>query len=204
LRYTVYENVDENVDWRGYSLDEQANVTITAHGHTLEGLLEGLHSLVVYANDTFGNMGASATVHFTVDTIPPNITEVSQIPTEDNVLSTDEVRVNATVTDETSGVKKVTLTYTTGGGTIRYIDMTNLEGNVWTATIPAYPEDTNVTYEIKAEDNAYNIITTGEIFGYEYQYAVIPEFPSLIILPLFMITTFLAILFYRRKHTILH
>ena len=33
-------------------------------------------------------------------------------------------------------------------------------------------------------------------------YPVIPEFPSLIILPLFMIATLLAVIVYRRKHTV--
>jgi len=199
LNYTV----SENVSWTGYSLDGQANNTIVGNT-TLGGLLDGSHSVVVYANDTVSNMGASSTVYFTIDTTPPNITDVSQNPTENNVLPTDEVKVNATVTDDISGVKQVILNYTNGNGTWITASMTNLEGNIWNATIPSFPYSTNVTYVIMAEDNANNTITTEEVFGYEYQYHVIPEFPSLIILPLFMIATFLAIIVYRRKHTILH
>jgi len=49
-----------------YSIDNQANVT--ANGNTtLVGLVEGSHCLVVYANDTAGNSGASETVYFTVE-----------------------------------------------------------------------------------------------------------------------------------------
>jgi len=129
---------------------------------------------------------------FGPDTTPPNITDVSQFPFKNNVLPEDEVQVNATVTDDLSGVKQVTLNYTNGNGTWINVDMTNLEGNVWNATIPKFPYCTNVTYAIIAEDNADNTITTGEM-GYEYQYHVIPELPSFIILSLFMLFTLIAV-----------
>ena len=57
--------VNEKTSWIGYSLDDQENVTITGN-IPLTGLPEGSHNIVVYANDTSGNMGASDTVHFTV------------------------------------------------------------------------------------------------------------------------------------------
>jgi hypothetical protein len=50
----------------GYSLDGQNNVTVTGNV-TLSGLSVGLHNVTVYANDTLGNMGASATVAFNVE-----------------------------------------------------------------------------------------------------------------------------------------
>ena len=137
-----------------------------------------------------------------IDTTPPNITGVSQSPTKNNVLPEDEVKVNATVTDAVSGVERVTLNYTNGNGTWAIAEMTNLEVNIWNATIPAFPHGTNVTYTIMAEDKANNTITTEKLFGYQYQYEVIPEFQSLLILPLFMIATLLAVIAYRREHTI--
>ena len=176
--------VSEATTWMGYSLDGQANVT-TAVNITLSSLPDGWHHVAVYANDTAGNMGASSTVYFTVDTTPPNITEVSQTPLENNVLPEDEIEVNATVTDDISGVKQVTLNYTNGNGTWIIVDMTNIEGNIWNGAIPNFPYSTNVTYVIEAEDNANNTITTEEM-GYEYQHQVIPEFPSFLILPLFV------------------
>lgn len=57
--------VNEPISWIGYSLDNQANVTIMGNT-TLNNLSEGLHQIIVYANDTYGNMGASQTVYFTV------------------------------------------------------------------------------------------------------------------------------------------
>jgi hypothetical protein len=189
--------VDEPTDWMGYSLDGQTNVTITGNT-TLIDLLDEVHYVAVYANDTAGNMRASSTVYFTVDTTPPNITDVSQTPPENNVLTEDEVKVNATVIDELSGVKRVTLDFTNGNGTWITVDMTSFEGNVWNATIPAFPYCTNVTYVIIAEDGVNNIITTEEM-GHEHQYHVVPEFLSAMIMLLFTIATLLAVLLYKRK-----
>jgi parallel beta-helix repeat protein len=53
------------VNWTGYSLDGNQNVTITGNT-TLTGLSSGLHNVTVYANDTYGNMAASETVTFTI------------------------------------------------------------------------------------------------------------------------------------------
>ena len=58
-------SVDEQVGWMGYSLDEKANVTFTGN-RTLNGLKYGSHSLVVYANDTVGNMGTTGNINFTI------------------------------------------------------------------------------------------------------------------------------------------
>jgi parallel beta-helix repeat protein len=57
--------VDESTSWIGYSLDNQPNVTISGNT-TLEGLSVGQHSINVFANDTFGNIGSSDVVSFTI------------------------------------------------------------------------------------------------------------------------------------------
>ena len=57
--------VNKPVVWLGYSLDGQINVTVTGNS-TLADLSDGLHNVTVYANDTFGNMGKSETIAFTV------------------------------------------------------------------------------------------------------------------------------------------
>ncbi len=59
--------VSESASWIGYSLDGQANVTITGD-QTLSALSDGSHSLIIYANDTAGNSGASEMVHFSIET----------------------------------------------------------------------------------------------------------------------------------------
>lgn len=55
--------------WIGYSLDGNANVTIT--GSTNISASDGQHSIVIYANDSTGRTGASDKVYFAVDTLSP-------------------------------------------------------------------------------------------------------------------------------------
>jgi parallel beta-helix repeat protein len=57
--------VDKQVNWTGYSLDGKQNVTVTGNC-TIANVTNGVHSITVYANDTYGNMGASEIVTFTV------------------------------------------------------------------------------------------------------------------------------------------
>lgn len=59
--------VDEATSWIGYSLDGQANVTITGNT-TLSGLSDKAHSLIVYAKDTDENIGASEMIYFSIET----------------------------------------------------------------------------------------------------------------------------------------
>jgi N-acetylneuraminic acid mutarotase len=61
-------NVDKPVNLACYSLDGKQNVTIIGNT-TLTGLSNGLHSVTVYANDTYGNTAASETVAFNIS--PP-------------------------------------------------------------------------------------------------------------------------------------
>jgi len=187
--------VDEFTSWMGYSLNGQANLTITGN-MTLPTLSDGWHHVTVYANDTFGNIGF-ATVYFTVDTTKPDITNVVQDPLTD-ILPDTVVKINATITDATSGIEQVALNYTAGDGTWIIVEMTNLEGDIWNATIPAFPYGTNVTYVIMAEDNAGNTITTTQL-GYEYEYQVVPEFTLPIILMTLVISTSLIAIISRKK-----
>jgi len=57
--------IDFNPSWIGYSLDGQANVTITGN-ITLMDLSYGWHNIIVYANDTSGSMWSSVKVHFAI------------------------------------------------------------------------------------------------------------------------------------------
>lgn len=64
--------VNEPVSWMGYSLDAQSNVTIIGNV-TLPGLSYGSHSIVVYANDTAGNIRASETIYFSIEPFPTTL-----------------------------------------------------------------------------------------------------------------------------------
>jgi N-acetylneuraminic acid mutarotase len=69
-------SVNRATNWIGNSLDDKENVTIS--GDTiLSGLTDGLHKLIVYINDTFGNTISSDIIQFSVDTKPPIISVLS-------------------------------------------------------------------------------------------------------------------------------
>ncbi len=63
-------NTDKAVNWTTYSLDGKGNVTITGNV-TLTDLSNGLHNVTFYAEDTFGNIGKSETITFTVEKPEP-------------------------------------------------------------------------------------------------------------------------------------
>jgi hypothetical protein len=60
---------DESTLWIGCCLDGKTNVTV-AGNTTLNGLVDGSHSILVYANDTVGNIGASETIYFSIEPFP--------------------------------------------------------------------------------------------------------------------------------------
>jgi hypothetical protein len=60
-----------------YSLDGQRNITISGNS-TLTGLSSSQHNITVYASDTYGNMGASQAVIFTI-TAPFPIVPVAAV-----------------------------------------------------------------------------------------------------------------------------
>jgi len=68
-------------------------------------------------------------------------------------------------------------------------------------TYKVFVNGTEVPYDLLLCSN-----TTHSYLGFSYNHStqeviVIPEFPSFLILPLFMIATLLAVLVYRRKHS---
>ena len=72
--------VNRSVDWMGYSLDNQANVTIEGNV-TLSGLSSGWHNITVFAKDEYGNVGTSETTPFTVAAAPVSRPPINAIAT---------------------------------------------------------------------------------------------------------------------------
>ena len=70
--------VNKPVNWTGYSLDGQDNVTITGNT-TIAGLSNGLHNVTVYARDEFENTGVSETISFSVETPFPTTLVIAPI-----------------------------------------------------------------------------------------------------------------------------
>jgi parallel beta-helix repeat protein len=93
--------VNEPVSWMGYSLDNQANITLTGNT-TLTRLLEGSHSIVVYAKDAAGNTYSSDWVYFKVASTP----SVSiNSPRNATAYTTNNVAVNITAVGPITGVE---------------------------------------------------------------------------------------------------
>jgi hypothetical protein len=107
LTYTVNASIpltfttEQFPSWIGYSLNGQTNATI-AGNTTLPTLPDGWQYVVVYANDTFGNMQASQIKHFTVDTVAPT----GSIKINGGATSTilPSVMLTLSAQDATSGV----------------------------------------------------------------------------------------------------
>jgi len=133
------------------------------------------------------------------DGTPPTIGTPVQEPSSD-VAPYQNVTVSVNITDAESGVKNATLHYSlnnTEAWTTVAMSY-NSTSHLYYATIPEQSEGTGVKYKIVAYDNAENMAVK-ENDGQAY--TVIPEFPSFLILPLFMMATLLAVIVYRRKHS---
>ncbi|MCK4482252.1 hypothetical protein KAU55_03430 [Candidatus Bathyarchaeota archaeon] len=202
----IRENVTVTVYYRNYSDPWAILATVSTNSssgyyYVWQTTEPGIFGL--YANWT-GDLvteGASSEIKVVTvedDNTPPEIHDVYQQPTEDNVYPDDKVEVYANVTDDLSGVKQVILNYTTNNGTWFDQEMTNLSGNLYNATIPPYPYCTTVTYVVIAEDNFNNTITTEEL-EYDTQYHVIPEFPSTTVLLTIVLTTLAAVIIRKKR-----
>jgi hypothetical protein len=120
------------------------------------------------------------------------------------VSDNQSVIVSAVVSDAGSGVQNATLQYNLNNGT-DWVDVPmNLNLTVqpenslqlsYFGTIPAQPNSTYVNFTVIAWDYHEN---SGSANG--TLYTVVPEFPSVMILLLFMITTLSVVIAYKRKH----
>jgi parallel beta-helix repeat protein len=132
------------------------------------------------------------------DNTPPKIGIPMQEPSE-NVTAHQDVTVTVNVTDLGTGILNVTIWYSVTNGTNWIsLNMSEISTNTYHAIILGQEICTWITYKIIAYDN-YGNQAINDNQGYCYIYHVIPEFPSLIIIPLFMITTLLAVIVYRRR-----
>jgi len=123
--------------------------------------------------------------------------------TPDGDVSPDQsVKVSVNITDATSQVKNATLYYTLNNGTTWEEPMPmnyNSSTGLYEATVPGQQQvGMWVRFKIVAYDFAGNNATLDGTEPY-CVYQVIPEFPSFLVLPLFMVTTLLAVIIYRKK-----
>jgi hypothetical protein len=129
------------VSWTGYSLDNQEAVTVSGNS-TLKGLADGSHSIIVYANDSFGLMEKSKTVNFAVyiDAIPPIVEVLSP---EDTVYNATSLPLNFTINEPASWIAY----------TLDNQDNTTIDGNI---TLSGLTEGTH-SVTVFANDTVGNI-----------------------------------------------
>ncbi len=167
LNFTIYDF--SSISWIGHSLDNEANITISGNT-TLTDLALGSHSVIVYANDTFGNMGSSDKVYFT---IADDIAVTSVVPSKTIVGQGYSISINVTVENQGAFTATLNVTAHANTTTIQTKETTLTSGNsttlifTWNTmgvakgnyTITA--EATQLPYETDTTDNT---LTDGWIF----------------------------------------
>jgi len=125
---------------------------------------------------------------------------------EQNVFS---VTSNSTISGLAFNTTDWTLSFTATGpnGTRGYTKVTIAKSLVANITnIRVYLDGNQLEYNVTSTDDSWLLTFTYTHSAHQVvvdlDINIIPEFPSLIILPLFMIATLLAVIIHRRKHTI--
>ncbi|MGO8805694.1 MAG: Kelch repeat-containing protein [Candidatus Bathyarchaeia archaeon] len=85
-KVTLAYTVDRVAAWVGYSLDNKKNITVSSEIQ-LFNLTQGQHNIILYCNDSTGNMGSSNRVFFSINSLPPVITMIT--PMNQSYGSTD-------------------------------------------------------------------------------------------------------------------
>lgn len=105
----------------------------------------------------------SYTLSSIVDRTPPSISDISYNP--QSPQPTDVVTVTADITEADSGIKTVTLQYSTDGGAT-WTSAAMVSGDTpYTGTIPAHVDGMTVQFKIRAEDNA-GLVTESPVTSY--------------------------------------
>ncbi|MCZ2856458.1 MAG: hypothetical protein O2U62_05145, partial [Candidatus Bathyarchaeota archaeon] len=131
------------------------------------------------------------------DQTPPSITNISQDPEIPDDLET--ARITVEVNDSESGVKNVTLSYSTDGGeTWNNVTMQKTTGDTYQGEILGQPAGTQVRYKIIAYDNVGNPAVEDKAGEY-YVYTVIPEFLAWTSMLLILIALTAAIAIHKRR-----
>jgi hypothetical protein len=111
---------------------KQANFTASIPPFPERHVVEYL----IYVNDT-QNVWTNVTIQYTVADTLPVISFIHYLPT--NPRDIDIVTINTTITDGT-GVQTVLIHYTYDGITWVTLEMNNIGGSVYQASLPQYPQ----------------------------------------------------------------
>jgi hypothetical protein len=164
-------STSEAASWCTYSLDGAANVTMgnvssTSWSLTNSSMTAGLHNVVYYCADVFGNAGNNAVRYFTVDLTAPLITIVSP---ENVTYNSSTVIFNAT-TDTGAGWCKFSV------DSLANTTMTNDSTTIWSFTKPDMSNGShNVVFYCS---DVYGNVNSTEAFYFSVNLPVTPTTPS--------------------------
>jgi hypothetical protein len=196
LRFTTFDN------YYGEEVNSIRATISLPDLSSLEGYArEGINNKLEYWSvDKAGNEEQH---HFLssikLDKTGPTIGNLARTPDND-VQPNQQVTISVDVTDSMSGVENVRLIYNANNSAL-WLDfpMTrNTTTGFYEYIISGQQADTLVKYKITAYDRAGNSVTDDNA-GQYYAYTVIPEFPSFLLLPLFMLTTLIATVLLKKK-----
>jgi len=131
---TTITSATDTVETVIYEFDNASgtdfNITATlnsssdyVNSYNVSSLIDGTHTVTVYANDTVGNVNRTESISFTLDLTAPNVTTF--IPTDGSiVLNTTAIEIGINSTDA-SNVSSVTVALTYPNGTLSTLTLTN-------------------------------------------------------------------------------
>ncbi len=164
-------NVNERTSWIGYSLNNMPNVTI-AGNTTIRSLPNNSYRIVVYANDTSGNMNTSQPVWFTIQVLH-DLAVTSLEPKPETAFKGEIVNITLVVANQGSMPESLNTTLYANGTILQQWE--NLTLQEYTARTLEYDLNTSNmnfgTYLLSAEippvpgetDVADNGLTNGTL-----------------------------------------
>jgi parallel beta-helix repeat protein len=187
-----------------YRINNGPIQNVSAHGQPRITLESTNNTIEYWSVDNAGNeeLPHKILTGIKLDKAYPTIETPSRTPDGD-VQPDQSVKISVNLTDTTSQVKNATLYYSLNNGTTWELPIPmnyNTTTGLYEATILGQQAGTWVRFKIVAYDYAGNNATLDGTQPY-CVYQVIPEFPPSLILPIFMIITLLAAIFYKRKHS---
>jgi len=174
------------------------NITIEVEG-LVSGSVGARYNYTAYNYSDRIGARVNVTVQLGEDSTAPLISIPSRLP-EGDVQPNQQVTVFVNVTDAESGVKNATLYYDLNYNQTWIAEPMSYNSTscLYNVTILGQPIGTYVRFKIVAYDKAGNNATRDGTEQY-CTYQVIPEFPSSLILPLFMVLAIPAILYVKKK-----
>jgi len=138
-------DITTSVNWCGYSLDNNINITlsnntITNYYSLNTTMTDGAHNVTIYCNDSVGNLNYTESLDFTVDTTPPIIQVISPNKPE---YATKNIWFQFNVFEPESAISQCS--YSFDGA--EYIILNPKDPNYYSKLLYNLPDGThNVTY----------------------------------------------------------